>query len=236
MEMEEPKIISGDDFSKAAVNDAIDNWLQSQQPGKTDIVIFYYSGHGFRFPDDVSTYPRMWLKTSTDQDVTRNNLRMEEDIYERIKKMGAGVNIVLSDCCNTTDAGENANYDNIIAPTRKRVVHKRPEDEEDLDEQLDFAEKLFVPGYPLSMLATAADKSEFAGGKADFGGFFTFYFLEALAKCVFDGTIQAEWKNVFKYADENASFKARSAACPAAKHNQQGRCIQTAKFKIDTSD
>lgn len=234
MDMEEPKIIKGDDFSKAAVNDAIDNWLQSQNPGRDDIVIFYYSGHGFRFPNDVSPYPRMWLKTATDQNVERNNLSMEEDIYNRIAKMGAGVNIVISDCCNTTDAGDNGNYDNIAVPARKRVEHKRPEDEEDLDEQLDFAEKLFQPGQPLSILATAADKSEFSGGKADFGGFFTFYFLEALSKCVYDGAIQAEWKNIFSYADENASFKARSAVCPEAKHTPQGRCVQTVKFKINT--
>ena len=32
VEMAEPKIIKGDEFSKAAVNDAIDNWLPSQQP------------------------------------------------------------------------------------------------------------------------------------------------------------------------------------------------------------
>jgi len=234
MDMEAPKVIMGDEFSKAAVDDAIDNWLQSQNPGKDDIVVFYYSGHGFRYPGDVSPYPRMWLKTTTDQDVSRNNLRMEEDIYERIRKMGAGVNLVISDCCNTTDAGDNANYDNITAPTRKRVVHKRPEDEEELDEEANFIERLFEPEYPLSILVTAADKSEFAGGKADFGGFFTFYFLEALSKCAFDGTIDADWKNIFKYADENASYRARSAACPEAKHTPQGRCVQTVKFKIDT--
>ncbi len=236
MDMEEPKVITGDEFGKAAVNDAIDNWLKSQSPGKEDVVVFYYSGHGFRYPDDASPYPRMWLKTITDQSVDKNNLRMEEDIYNRIIKMGAGFNLVLSDCCNTTDADDGANYDNIAVPARKRVVHKRSEDEEDLDEKLDFAEKLFTPDHPVSVLATAANKSEFAGGKANFGGFFTFYFLEALNKCVFDGTIEADWKNIFKYADENASYKARSAACPEAKHTEQGRCVQTIKYEIDALD
>jgi hypothetical protein len=109
-------------------------------------------------------------------------------------------------------------------------VHKRPENEEELDDDLDFAERLFQPEHPLSILITAADKSEFAGGKADFGGFFTFYFLEGLSKCVFDGTIQADWKDIFKYTDENASFRARSAACPEAKHTPQGRCVQNSKI------
>jgi hypothetical protein len=234
MDMQEPKIIMGDEFSKAAVNDAIDNWLRSQNPGKDDIVVFYYSGHGFRYPDDASPYPRMWLKTTTDQDVGRNNLSMEEDVYNRIRKMGAGVNLVVSDCCNTTNASDNANYDNITAPARTRVAHKRQQGQEDLDEDLDFGERIFKPENPLSILVTAAEKSEFAAGKADFGGFFTFYLIEALSKCIFDGTIDADWKTIFKYADEKASYRARSAACPEAKHTPQGRCVQTVKFKIDT--
>jgi len=233
VEMEEPKVIQGDDFSKAAVNDAIDNWLKSQQPDKDDIVIFYYSGHGFRYPNDVSDYPRIWLKTSSDQNVATTNLRMEEDIYDRIIKMGAGVNIVLSDCCNTTDAGDNANFDNVTVPTPKKVPHKRNGNP---DDEIDNGDRLFIPEHPLSILATAAAKGEFAGGKEDVGGFFTEYFLEALSKCVYDSNIQPAWENIFEYADDNAGYWARSAACPNAKHNEQGRCVQTAKFKIETND
>ena len=237
VDMEDPKVIKGGEFSKAAVNDAIDNWLKSQQPASDDIVVFYYSGHGFRYPNDASDYPRMWLKASTDQNVETNNLRLEEDIYDRIIKLGAGVNIVLSDCCNTTAAGDNANFDNVTVPARERVAHKRqhPRNESSDDDE-DYGDRLFIPDHPLSILATAAGKSEFAGGKADVGGFFTGYFLEALSKCIYDNKIQPAWENIFNYADENASYWARSAACPDAKHNEQGRCVQTVKFKIKSSD
>ncbi len=236
-EMEEPKIIKGDQFSKAAVNEAIDSWLKSRQPAREDIVVFYYSGHGFRYPADASEYPRMWLKTAQDKNPKTTNLRMEEDIYDRIIKMGAGVNIILSDCCNTTDAGDNADFDNVIVPTRQRVAHKRkhPRDE-GLNSEIDNADKLFIPAQSLSILATAAGKSEFAGGKSETGGFFTNYFLEALTECIYETKIEPTWENIFKYADENASYWARSAECPQAKHNEQGRCIQTVKFKMDTPD
>lgn len=238
LDMEEmPKIIQGDEFSKAAVNDAIDNWLKPQQPNPDDIVVFYYSGHGFRYPSDVSEYPRMWLKTSVDQNIETTNLRMEEDIYNRIVKMGAGVNIVLSDCCNTTAAGDNANFDNVTVPTSARVTHKRQHPrEENSDDDMDNGDRLFFSGHPVSILATAAAKGEFAGGKADVGGFFTDYFLQALSKCVFDSDIEPAWENIFNYADDKASYWARSATCPNARHNEQGRCVQTAKFKIDNSD
>jgi len=236
MEMEGPKIIKGDQFSKAAVTDAINNWLQTQAPSRTDIVVFYYSGHGFRYPTDASEYPRMWLKTQEDQNVETTNLRMKEDIYDRIIKMGAGVNIVLSDCCNTTVAGDNANFDNVMVTARERVAHKRQQQgSENSDDDLDNGDKLFIRDHPLSILATAADKGELAGGKDDFGGFFTGYFLEALSKCVYDGDIQPAWENILHYADEKAGYWARSAACPKAKHNAQGRCIQTAKFRIDNN-
>ena len=58
----------------------------------------------------------MWLKTSTDRSPGTTNLRMEEDTYDRIITMGAGVNIVLSDCCNTSVAGVKAEFDEIRTP------------------------------------------------------------------------------------------------------------------------
>lgn len=237
VEMVEPKVIKGDQFSKAAVNDAIDNWLKYQEPGEDDIVVFYYSGHGFRYPGDASPYPRMWLKTAQDRNPKTTNLRMEEDIYNRIIKMGAGVNIIVSDCCNTTEAGDIANFDAVTVPTRQRVKHKREKPrEEDADDDVDYGDKLFIPGHPLSILATAAEKGEFAGGKAETGGFFTNYFLDALDDCIYDNRLAPAWGNIFKYADDNASYWAKSAECPQAKHNEQGRCVQTVKYKMSTAE
>ncbi len=237
-DMIEPKIIEGDRFGKAAVNDAVTNWLPSQHLRNTDIVVFYYSGHGFRYPQDVSDYPRMWLKTGNDKNIENNNLRMKEDIYDRIVKMGAGLNLVLSDCCNTTVAGDNADFDNVTVPNRKHETHKRqhPGNEDESDDDMDNGDKLFTPDRPLSILATAAGKGELAGGTEDAGGFFTYYFLDALDACIYDEKLQPDWKAIFGYADEKAGYWARSAACPAAKHNEQGRCVQTVTFKTDASD
>lgn len=231
----EPKVIEGGDFSKEVVNDAIDNWLKNQQPGSNDIVVFYYSGHGFRFAGDANEYPRMWLKTASDQNVETNNLQVE-DVYNRIVKLGGGINLVISDCCNTTSAGESGNFDNAAVPVRIRVKHTKPaNDAQDNDDDMDYSDKLFNFSHPFSMLVTAASKNEFAGGKADIGGFFTYYFVEALEKCVYDETIEPSWQNIFKYTNDNAGYWARSAACPDAKHNDKGRCIQTLKYAIDNN-
>ena len=237
VDMVQPKIIDGEAFGKEGVNDAIDNWLKEQQPTRNDIVVFYYSGHGFRFPNDASEYPRMWLKTSTDRNPETANLRMEEDIYDRIVTMGAGVNIVLSDCCNTLVAGENAQVDQANVAVRKRVSHKRekPKEEEQPDD-VDNAEKLFMPAQPLSILATASGPGEFAAGKTESGGFFTNYLLKALDDCIYEEKLSPSWRTIFQYVDKNAGYWAKSAACPQARHNEKGRCIQTLKYKLVNGD
>ena len=59
------------------------------------------------------------------------------------------------------------------------------------------------------------------------------YFTEALEKCVYDNKIQPSWQSIFKYTDEKAGYWAQSAACPnQAKHNPQGRCVQTAEYDL----
>lgn len=237
VDMRDPKVIKGDQFSKAGVNDAIDNWLKSQKLTKTDIVVFYYSGHGFRYSSDASDYPRMWLKTARDRDVGKTNLRLEEDIYDRIIKMGAGVNIVLGDCCNTTIAGDNSLFEDIDIPSRKRTAHKREQPAEgESPDDIDNADKLFKSNRPLSILANAAGRGEFASGKSETGGFFTNYFLDALEECIYEEGMEATWENIFKHADENAGYWGRSGNCPKARHDEEGRCIQTATFKIVTPD
>ena len=48
-----PTVIAGKDFSKANVDKAV----SAVQPGPNDIVVFYYSGHGFNNMDEQYTFP-----------------------------------------------------------------------------------------------------------------------------------------------------------------------------------
>jgi len=143
----------------------------------------------------------------------------------------------LSDCCNTYAPGDNVNADNANVPVRQKIKHTRKQADEDeaSDDEDDYGDKLFIPGHPVSILATAAQEGEFAAGKEDVGGFFTYYLVEALEDCVYDNKIEPSWENIFKYTDKNAGYWAKSAACPDAKHNAQGRCVQTLEFKMEDS-
>jgi Caspase domain len=220
------KEIKGQDFGKAAVNQAIDVWLAGQEPSAEDIVVFYYSGHGFRLEGDASVYPRMWLKTSTDEKIETTSLSLEEDIFNRIVKMGAGVNIVLSDCCNSVP-GAHATFAVSMASAKPR-----PPRQEELAEDMKDFDQLFLPDEPMSLIATAADSTELAGGTPDAGGFFTHYFLEALDKSIYDDDLEPTWENILNYAREESRKKALAGACPDNKHNGKGRCVQIAKFEI----
>lgn len=221
-----PKVIKGKQYSKAAVSYAINIWLKSMAPTKADIVVFYFSGHGFRFQNDTSVYPRMWLKTPDDQNTATANLSLEEDIFNPIVKMGAGVNIVLSDCCNSVPGARAGSAEKMTK--RKRQPPKPDEMENDTK---DF-DNLFMPDNPLSIIATASDSTELAGGTPTEGGFFTHFFLEALDESIYDDELQPTWESILNFTKDEARKKALASECPENKHNESGRCIQIAKYRI----
>ena len=102
-------IVEGDNFSKSNVLSTIN----SVYPGKNDIVIFFYRGHGFRWENQYDQWPRLALN-SYGGNVTANNsnsLGLQE-IKDMLDRKGARLNITLGDCCNnvagrTTVTGNN---------------------------------------------------------------------------------------------------------------------------------
>ncbi|MEP6676941.1 MAG: caspase family protein [Ferruginibacter sp.] len=91
------KVIDGNVFSRPAVDAA----LNDLNPSPNDIVVFIYSGHGFRWADQTNQYPSISLKYSSYEQVAQSNSYLLEDIYNKIISKGARLNIVLGDCCNS---------------------------------------------------------------------------------------------------------------------------------------
>lgn len=79
--------ISGDNVSTSNINNAINNL----SVGSDDVVIFYYSGHGYN-PGDGSTWPGMSLKD--DAKLTIKNVR------DMLKQKNPRLLIVMADTCN----------------------------------------------------------------------------------------------------------------------------------------
>ncbi|RYY66226.1 MAG: hypothetical protein EOO13_16070, partial [Chitinophagaceae bacterium] len=84
-----PKEIYGNEYSKTAVQYAV----QMLKPAPQDIVVFYYSGHGFSNSNANMRFPDMALSNKGYEDARANSWNMEE-VYNLIKQKGARFNLV----------------------------------------------------------------------------------------------------------------------------------------------
>lgn len=211
-----PTYISGDAFSKNAVELALSKKMLKPTP--IDIVVFYYSGHGFRYSDDTSRYPRMSLRTdSKTQKRSEYNLRVEE-IYQTIVKRGARVNIILSDCCN-----ENVGYPR---PEGKDILEPRGSETWPGKLNMENCNALLFPEKPVSILIGSAEIDQLASGNPTAGGYFTSFFRAELEKSLYGFQSNTSWKKILLSAKEKARYMATSAICG------NGRCVQRAEIRI----
>ena len=210
-----PTYISGAGFSKQAVEKAISK--PTLNPSPIDIVVFYYSGHGFRYTDDTSRYPRISLRTSPKMARSKNNLGIEE-IYQQIVKLDARVTIVLSDCCN-----ENIG---IPRPVGKDILGPRGAETWPGKLNMENCNALLFPEKQVSILVGSAEINQLASGNPNMGGFFTAYFRAELEKSLYGYQSSKSWKNMLLSAKEKTRQQALTAVCG------DGRCVQRAEIRI----
>jgi len=90
--------IMGYNFNKTSVSKAIADFT----PSPNDIVIFYYSGHGYRYDDQTSQWPRMLMVNNYQsiEEVHANSLSLDDDVYKPLSAKGAHLLLVFGECCN----------------------------------------------------------------------------------------------------------------------------------------
>jgi hypothetical protein len=163
--------IYGNNYSRGNIELA----LGKMRPTSNDIVIFYYSGHGFhkkKYGDSRDKqFPYFDLRDPTKQkfykDLETQTLNVQ-DIYDTIVKKGARLNLVLSDCCNDT----------VAAPKKKGL---QPPGHKGITKfTFDNVRTLFMNQQPMNLLMTAADVSEEAIVTPSFNSYFTYFFLQSL--------------------------------------------------------
>jgi len=160
-------------------NKNILNSVDALKPGKDDIVIFYYSGHGFSFEKEKDVRsPQLDLQSfpATNKiaaiEATTKNLN---DIYEIIKSRGARLNIVFGDCCNDRI---NFNRRFIKKDTRPRKKERR---KGEINKETC---KVMFCDLKSSILIAAADKDVLAIVDEDKGSIYTLNFSETLRKII----------------------------------------------------
>ena len=202
--------IYGEKFNKANVLKAI----EKINPGPNDIVIFYYSGHGFSdAAQKDKLYPYLDLRDPrTLNNKPPPNLREQtlnmDSIFTMIKDKKARLNLVLSDCCNNEIFSKR-----IVAPPPPTRLFRG-----DVKWNYDNVKTLFLNDRR-SLLMTAASKYERAAGNNTFGGFFTHFFLNSMTTYLSLANFNASWKKIVEDASKLTAKKASITACKGEVDN-----------------
>lgn len=158
-------VVMGRDYSKTNVQRAMD----AITPGGNDIVVVYYTGHGFSFKKDrEKRYPQVDLRPPSSPNkiaVINENTHNLAELFETIKAKGARLNIVIGDCCNNTIQFKRS----FKGGDEKLRSSKRPP----IRINKKMCEKLFCD-YTASILVAAADKGQYAVSDDKLGSIFTF--------------------------------------------------------------
>ena len=149
-----------------------------------------------------------------------NNLPVEE-VYDLILKKGAKVNIVMSDCCNE-NVGANPQTGTEPVKPGGRIFGSL---------NVEYAQRLFFPLNPLSIIIGTAGINQLATGNPEIGDFFTHYFISELNQSLYGFEDNPPgWTGIIAEAKTKATWKALSAFC----ENTNSRCKQTAVYNVVT--
>jgi hypothetical protein len=225
------KTISGKEYSKQNIQTAIN----SLKPSANDIVIFYYTGHGFRIPEKPARFPNLKLKnfknvrenfrdsmTWINKD-RRDNITYSmniEDIFASIKKKGARFNLVMSDCCNNDIFGTNA-----VGTKPGKTKGSGIEWSED------NIKALFLNKTPMSILLTAASSGQKATSNNGFGGFCSYYFKTSMENYCSKLKTNVTWDLILQDTQKQTIFKARHTYCDKP-YIPENICQQNPDYKI----
>lgn len=185
-------VVMGKDYSRKNVHLALD----SVKPDDNDVVVVYYTGHGFSFKKDKEKrYPQVDLRhpsASNKISVIKENTQNLVELFETVKAKGARMNIVIGDCCNNRirftrnfKGGDEA----LRSTKRPRMVINKK-----------MCHTLFC-NYTASILVAAADKGQFAVSDDKIGSIFTFKFtnnLKILMKKSTDESDGLHWNKLLE--------------------------------------
>ena len=216
-------VIAGDNYSKKSLLNA----LSGLQPQKQDMVIFYYSGHGFRRQKTTSAnlpmngiYPHLDLRANKQQDYLKESIGIDS-VYSILLRKGARFNLVLGDCCNSVVEATNT----VAKPPG---VPRGPE----LEKSMRNVQAMFLDPAPVAIIATAANVQELASSNNNFGGFFSYFFRSTLNFYLSPLRVDPPtWESLLREAQTETVKKARRTYCsrPFVPANI---CKQTPIFNV----
>ncbi|MEO5685483.1 MAG: caspase family protein [Chitinophagaceae bacterium] len=212
-----PQTITGANYSKKNVELAI----SALKPAATDIIVFYYSGHGFRKQEENRRFPNIKLKTNhtSKQDVYMNSLNIE-DVFASIIKKPSRFNLVMSDCCNNDIETTNATGSK---PGQTKASG--------IDWNETNCRSLFLNPARMSVLTTAAENGQRATSKNDFGSFFSFFLTSSIKNYGSSLKSNVSWDLLLQDTKTQTIFKAKHTYCDKP-YIPENICNQYPAYKI----
>lgn len=180
------------------------NVLNQLQCSPDDIVIFYYSGHGGRNPNDRSEFPQMCLKYTGYQQA---NFVPVHEVQTRLANKNARLTLILSDCCNVADNGISAKL--IEAPSRGATTNEA--------EVAERMRKLFLNAKGM-LTFTGSQVGKPSYGPDEIGGIFSVCFWTALHN-VGKGSVTPEWPTVVDTTKKLTAYLSKNGQHPLALNN-----------------
>ena len=210
--LNEIKLI-GNDFNLISLRAAFKSKVRPKVK-KDDIIIFFYSGHGFDFKGEKeSAFPRIALYYNPQpswEHIGAKSLSMEE-VYQEIVGMGARLNMVLSDCCNTIVNIRRAEIKDTLGTVKSLPNY-------DMNKRKTMA--LFLQSQA-SLLIAAAEKGQAAICTDIDDGFFTTSFLKTIGMELKSAGPEPQWIDIIRKTQGETSTM-------AAKHKSTQNII----FKV----
>ena len=209
--------IFGNNYNKKNVEAAVKN-LKTEA---ADIVVFYYSGHGFRIPRLNRPYPFMDLRSDVKtQDYKQHTMNIE-DIFLTLKSKPSRFTLVVSDCCNNDPDAATT-----VAPTPPEPRSS------DLKWNYENIRALFLNPKKTSLLITAADKNQLATTNPKLGGFLSYYFKQSLENMLASSNPrEVSWFKICEETRTKTIKQAKNTACSRPAIPANG-CVQYPIYKF----
>ncbi len=187
--------VNGEKFTKQN----LEKTLNAFKPAPNDIVVFYYSGHGFRWSDQTDKYPQLDFRYSSYTRLDENTTVALSDVYNTLNKKGARLNLILSDCCNS-DVGRNQ-------MTSTNFMGARAFQGAEVQKLRD----LFLNNKG-NVMITGSSPGEYSWCNAS-GGFMTLSFVQALKEEIGYMSNEApSWYDIVTNTTKSTQYKAKSCS------------------------
>lgn len=189
----EKYIINGEKFTR----DNVERTIKNMQVGANDVVIFYYSGHGFRWSNQTDRYPQLDMRYSEYMPLTEKTSLPLSAAARAITDKGGRLNLILSDCCNS-DIGRNQMNSTTFMASRSFQ-----------GAEVEKLKKLFVSSRGTIMI-TGSSPGEYSWCNIN-GGFFTLSFIQALKEEIgYMRTGEPSWEHIAENAVKSTQYKAKN--------------------------